>query len=621
MALERFNPIKAALVGAALFSIVSARPVRAKERPPNVVIILTDDQGYADVGCFGAKGLTTPNLDQLAREGRRFTNFHVPQPICTASRAGLITGCYPSRIGFKGALGPNSKIGISDGETTLPQIFKAKGYATGMVGKWHLGDAPQFLPTQRGFDEYFGLPYSHDMWPRHPEFPQSYPPLPLIEGTKVINPDLQPSDLTQLTTMYTERAVSFIDRNKDRPFFLYLAHNLPHVPLFVSDKFKGKSQRGLYGDVIEEIDWSVGEVTKALARNHLDKNTLVIFATDNGPWLSYGDNAGSAYPLREGKHTNWEGGTRVPCIMRWPGKIPAGTVSGDMAMTIDLLPTLAHQLDVPLPKHSIDGVDIWPLMSGQPGARNPHKAYYFYYGNNELQAVTSGDGKWKLILPHTYVTLNGRPGGTGGKPAPYDNRTIERAELYDLVNNENESHDVATQHPDVVERLQRDAENAREELGDGLTHRIGKGVRSPGQVSAPASPQIVGKVLTISCDVTSEALNGVILAQGGSRNGYALHLKDGHPCFSVRHEGRLYSISVPQVVRGRFSLQARLEKEGGLTLSVNGTVVVNGKAQGLFTAQPTDELSIGQDTITAVGDYKAPFPLEGKVENVKVVAK
>ena len=322
-----FNATTAAMAATALLTLPAAQTVRAAEHSPNVVIIYTDDQGYADVGSFGAQGLTTPNLDQLAREGRRFTDFHVAQPICTASRASLLTGCYPNRIGFRGALGPHSKIGINENELTLAQMFKNQGYATGMVGKWHLGDAPQFLPTKRGFDQYYGIPYSHDMWPRHPEFPNAYPPLPLIENTTVINPDLQPDDLTHLTKDYTERAVSFVDANKNKPFFLYLAHNMPHVPLFASAGFKGHSQRGIYGDVIEEIDWSVGQVMDALKRNNLDENTLVIFASDNGPWLSYGTHAGSALPLREGKHTNWEGGTRVPCIMRWPGQIPAGTTS------------------------------------------------------------------------------------------------------------------------------------------------------------------------------------------------------------------------------------------------------------------------------------------------------
>ena len=299
-----------------------------KTSVPNIVLILADDQGYGDVGCFGGKGFATPNLDRLAREGCRFTNFHVAQAVCSASRAALLTGCYPNRIGIHGALGPSARHGIHDEETTIAEVLKQKGYATGMAGKWHLGHHPQFLPVRHGFDEYFGLPYSNDMWPYHPEAkPGTYPPLPLIEGDKVIDAEITPDEQRNLTTWYTERAVKFIERNKDRPFFFYLAHSMPHVPLFVSDKFQGKSQQGLYGDVMMEIDWSVGEVLKTLDKHNLTDNTLVIFTCDNGPWLSYGNHAGSAGPLREGKGTAWEGGTRVPCIMRLPGKIPAGTTS------------------------------------------------------------------------------------------------------------------------------------------------------------------------------------------------------------------------------------------------------------------------------------------------------
>jgi arylsulfatase A len=256
---------------------------------PNFVIIFTDDQGYQDVGCYGSPNIKTPNLDRMARQGMRFTDFYVGQPVCTASRAALLTGCYPNRVGLLGALGPKSMVGISDKESTIAQELKPRGYTTAIFGKWHLGDSPQFLPTRHGFDEYFGLPYSNDMWPNHPVNPKNYPPLPLIQGEHVIG--LMP-DQTQLTTWYTEHALRFIDRNKDRPFFLYVAHNMPHVPLHVSEKFKGKSKRGLYGDVIMEIDWSVGQILAALKTNGLDEKTLVVFTSDNGPWLLYGNHAG-----------------------------------------------------------------------------------------------------------------------------------------------------------------------------------------------------------------------------------------------------------------------------------------------------------------------------------------
>jgi arylsulfatase A-like enzyme len=369
-------------------------------------------------------------------------------------------------------LGPKDTHGISDKEKTLGDILKARGYATAIYGKWHLGHHARFLPKRHGFDDYFGLPYSNDMWPKHPT--DEFPDLPLIEGEKIIgyNPDQ-----TKLTTWYTERAVKFIEKNKDKPFFLYVPHSMPHVPLHVSDKFAGKSKQGLYGDVIMEIDWSVGEILAALKKNGLDEKTLVIYTSDNGPWLSYGNHAGNAAPLREGKHTVWEGGVREPCLMRMPGKIPAGTVCREPVMTIDILPTVAGLAGAEVPKHAIDGHDIWPLMAGTPGAKSPHEALYFYR-DRQLQAVRSG--RWKLHFPHAYFTLDGKPGGKDGKPAKYVEHKTELA-LYDLETDVGETTNVAEKHPEVVRRLEALADKAREELGDSATDRKGKGVRPPGQ--------------------------------------------------------------------------------------------------------------------------------------------
>ncbi len=491
MLVPQMKPVLCLLVVLTVNLVGAAKAPTVK--PPNIVIIFTDDQGYADVGVFGAKGFQTPNLDRMASEGCIFRNFHVAQPVCSASRCALLTGCYPNRLGIHGALGPRSKVGISDGEMTLAQLVKQRGYATAIFGKWHLGDSPQFLPTRHGFDEYFGLPYSNDMWPLHPDLvklppndarrKRGYPDLPMYDGDKIVIPAMTHEDQNQMTTWYTEHAVSFIERHKDQPFLLYVAHNMPHVPLHVSDKFRGKTERGLYGDVIEEIDWSVGQILDALKRNGLDENTWVIFTSDNGPWLSYGNHAGSAYPLREGKGTNWEGGTREPCIMRWPGKIPAGADSWQMFMSIDLFPTIAQLTGAKLPNHPIDGLDVWPLITGQRGAKNPHPAYWFYYEVNQLQAVVSSDGRWKLQLPHTYRTLGGRPGGRDGTPAPYEYRKLEKAELYDLGHDVTESVDVAAQHPNIVKRLEAEAEKARAELGDALTKRKGNGTREPGRLA------------------------------------------------------------------------------------------------------------------------------------------
>lgn len=440
--------------------------------PPNVVLIFADDLGYADVGAFGAAGYATPNIDRLATEGVKFTDFYVAQAVCSASRAALLTGCYSNRVGISGALGPGAKIGLAPAERTLGELFKSHGYATAIFGKWHLGDAANLLPTRQGFDVYFGLPYSNDMWPKHPTA-KNFPPLPLFEMEKIRehNPDQ-----TQLTTWYTERAVQFIEANQKQPFFLYLPHSMPHVPLFVSEKHAGKTERGLFGDVITEIDWSVGQVLATLERLKLDDRTLVIFTSDNGPWLSYGNHAGSAKPLREGKGTSFEGGVRVPAVMRWPGKIPAQTVCREPAMTIDLFPTLAALLDDQTPAdRKLDGRDIRPLIFGEPGAKSPHDALYFYWGDR-LEAVRSG--RWKLHFPHDYRSLVG-PAGQDGLPGGYQQRKIGR-ELFDLETDPGETQDVAAEHAEIVKELDVLANLMREDLGDSATGAKGSGRRPAG---------------------------------------------------------------------------------------------------------------------------------------------
>lgn len=449
-------------------------PAQAAGRLPNVIIIFCDDMGYADIGPFGAEDYTTPNLDRMAREGMVFTDFHVARSVCSPSRAALMTGCYPVRVGVPGNFGPGSKTGLNPDEVTIAEIVKQKGYATAMYGKWHLGHQPKFLPINQGFDEWFGLPYSNDMWPYHPDPRYNFPDLPLMEGTKVLNPAFQPKDQPNLTTWYTERTVKFIEANKDRPFFVYLPHAMPHVPLYVSDKYLGKTERGLYGDVVAEIDWGVGQILEALKRTGVDEHTLVVFTSDNGPWLLYGDHGGSAGPLRAGKGTSFEGGFRVPCVMRWPGKIPAGTPCGELAATIDLLPTIAALVGGQLPDDRIiDGKDIRPLMFAESGAKSPHDVFYYYAGLR-LQAVRSG--KWKLVFPHAYGVPD--PPGVDGKHGQSSRRTIELS-LFDLDSDVGEKTNVVQQHPDIVKRLQEAAEVARVDLGDGP--RKGRHLRPVGQ--------------------------------------------------------------------------------------------------------------------------------------------
>ncbi len=471
------------LAGILVHSCFCFSDARGSEKPPNIIVIFIDDMGYADIGPFGAKPELTPHLNQLASEGRRFSDFYVSQAVCSASRASLLTGCYNVRLGILGALGPGSDTGIHAEEVTLGELCKQQNYATACFGKWHLGHHDQFLPMQNGFDEYFGLPYSNDMWPFHPEVRhlpveqrlKRWPHLPLIDGNQTIVSEVTDKEQTQLTTQYTQHAVSFIDRHADKPFFLYVPHSMVHVPLYVSEKFRGKSGEGLFADVVMEVDWSVGQILDAVKRNKLDENTLVIFTSDNGPWLSYGDHAGSARPLREGKGTMFDGGCRVPCIMRWPGRIPANTTCDQPAMTIDIFPTVAELIGANLPDHVIDGKNIWPLIAGEANAVSPQQAYYFYWGS-ELQAVRSG--QWKLHFPHAYRTLNGRSGGSNGIPVNYENRMISES-LFDLSVDPGEVHDVSREHPDVVQRLQGLANIARADLGDGKQR--GSGVRPAGR--------------------------------------------------------------------------------------------------------------------------------------------
>ncbi len=479
--------MKRFLLAIAAVLAFSAAAVNAQEAPrlPNFVIIFMDDMGYADIGPFGAEGYRTPHLDRMAREGRRFTDFYVTQPYCSASRAALLTGCYGVRVGIHGVLGPRAEFGISPDEMTLAEVCKQKGYATACFGKWHVGHHPKFLPTNHGFDEYFGLPYSNDMWPYHPETaglptsnPRQWPELPLVEGTRIINPKVTDRDQNMLTTWYTERAVKFIDRNKDRPFFLYMPHSMVHVPLHVSDKFAGKSKRGLFGDVVMEVDWSVGEVLNAIRRHGLEKNTLVVFTSDNGPWLRYGTHAGSAKPLREGKGTTFDGGLREPTVMWWPGTIPADSVCKTPLMTIDLLPTLAHLIGARLPDHKIDGKNAWPVIKGEPGAKAPQEAYFFYH-HQQLQAVRMG--RWKLHYPHDYHTLGGKKGGTDGVPVPYEAAKLGLS-LFDMENDPGETTDVKDKHPEIVTAIEKLADRMRADLGDSAKGMDGSGRRSPGQL-------------------------------------------------------------------------------------------------------------------------------------------
>lgn len=429
--------------------------------PPNVVLMFIDDGAYGDYVPFGRPLYPTPGVEQLAKEGTSFLNFYVPQAICSASRAALLSGCYPGRTGVFGAHGPNA-LGLDTAYATIGEMMKAEGYATAAFGKWHIGDQPHTRPQARGFDESGGLMYSNDMWLHHPENPTYWGqhPLRYWENGEIKIDTVQKEDQTMLTTWYTESAVDFIYRNSEQPFFVYVAHSMPHVPLFVSNKFEGKSGTGLYGDVMMEIDWSVGQINQALKDNGVDQNTLFIFiGSDNGPWLSYSDHAGIT-PFREGKGTTFDGGVRNPCVIKYPPTIEGGTFSNNTFSTLDILPTIAHVTGASLPDNPVDGNNIWPLILREPGATNPAKYYPFTNGRN-FQGVITGDGKWKLHLDHPYRTMNF--GGKDGIPGKYMQAQIDTS-LFDMVHDPYEKGNVRDVYPEIAAELLEIADNHYQEF-------------------------------------------------------------------------------------------------------------------------------------------------------------
>lgn len=439
---------------------LSALNAASSRKKPNVVVIFLDDSGWGDFRPFGTPAYATPNVQRLAKEGCMYTNFYVPQAICSASRAALMSGCFPCRTKVFGAHGPNAR-GLDPKYATMGEMLKSAGYATAVFGKWHIGDQPETRPWSRGFDESCGLMYSNDMWEYHPENPKYWGQFPLQfwENGKVKIDRVTPNDQPHLTTWYTEHAVDFIGRHKAEPFFLYVPHSMPHVPLFVSDKFKGKSGKGLYADVMMEVDWSIGEIMKALRDNGVEKDTLVLFTSDNGPWISYGNHAGVT-PYRNAKGTSFDGGTRSACIARYPGHIKAGTRSAKAWCTVDILPTVAHLTGAQLPANPIDGRNVWDLIRGAKGATNPHE-YYAFTTNNKFEVVMTGDGRWKLHLPHSYQSLV--TAGHDGAAGKYEQKQIALS-LFDLQNDPYETTDVLQKYPEIAAKLEKIADRHRAEF-------------------------------------------------------------------------------------------------------------------------------------------------------------
>lgn len=449
-----------------------------KDRLPNIIIIFIDDMGYGDVSPYN-NGITyTPNFQWIADNGVTLTDFYVSQAVCSASRTSLLTGCYSNRLGIHGALFPDSRIGLHPAEITIADMLKVKGYRTKAIGKWHLGSRPEFMPTKHGFDEFYGIPYSNDMWSKNTN--RNFPPLPLFENETIIDTVSEQSWFTQ---KFTEKAVDFISANKAKPFFLYLAHPMPHVPIFASQKFQGKTGKGLYADVIAEIDWSVGEIIKKLKKLKLEENTLLIVASDNGPWLPYGNHAGVTNGLRESKGTSWEGGIRTPCLIYWKGKLAKAMRLNTPVMSIDILPTIAYLTNSKLPEKPIDGVNIWKVLSNDDKEKEfiTERPLFIYYNTNELQAMRWRN--WKLYFPHTYNSMEGITPGNDSKRVPTKPVKLDSLELYDLHTDKGEKVNLAAKFPEIVSQMNAMANEIRKKIGDSLKEIKGTENREPGRIA------------------------------------------------------------------------------------------------------------------------------------------
>jgi arylsulfatase A-like enzyme len=445
----------------------------AEGRAPNIIHIVGDDVGYDDLSCYGAPKIKTPNLDKLASQGMRFTSFYAPAPTCTPTRAALMTGCYPQRVGLQRVLFPNDKLGLSDQEVTIAQLLKNRGYATACIGKWHLGHLPQFLPTNRGFDLYFGIPYPNDHGPERTKSNNQtapFPPIPLYRNKKIVE---QPAKLETLPDRFCEEAIKFITENKDRPFFLHYANIETHTPWFTPERFHDKSGDTAYGDAVVCMDEQVGRIMRTLDKLGLANDTLLVFTSDNGPLWNRGPELEKIYGkygtvdetrphvLRSGKyHARWEGGVRVPMIVRWPGHVPPGKVCDEIAAGFDLFTTFAIAGGAEIPTDRIiDGQDLMPLLTGAT-TESPHDRFYYYRGF-DLYGVRQG--QWKLVLP--------------GKPPPDEEKTL----LFDVQNDPGEKKDLAAERPEIVEKLKALIESMRADLGDDRAGATGKNRRPAGQ--------------------------------------------------------------------------------------------------------------------------------------------
>ncbi len=616
-------------------TLVVPLPAFAVEQRPNVVILFVDDLGYADIGPFGATKQKTPNLDRMAREGMKLTSFYAA-PVCSVSRAQLMTGCYGARVSVPSVYGPGSKQGLNPQERTIAEYLKDQGYVTQIIGKWHLGDQPEFLPTKQGFDHYLGIPYSNDMQKTAKESGKLV--VPLVRDDKVLEL-LTEEDQTRIEERYTEEAVSFIRASKDSPFFLYFPHTAVHTPIHPGKAFQGRSQNGRFGDWVEEVDWSVGRVLDTLRELKLDQNTLVVFTSDNGPWLVKGQDGGSALPLRGGKGSTWEGGVREPSLAWWPGKIAPGSVCDAVAGTIDLLPTCVKLAGGTVPAEPvIDGRDITPLLFGQT-QESQREAHYYFSGWN-LQAVRQGP--WKLAFVPQSDPMS--------KGVVADSKITPR--LYNLDTEIGEQTNLADKHPAIVAKLQGLADKMSAEIGGNkptarrpagevqnpqllypsneasrARKKAAKGkpvaldALKPGDtLGEDAAPQIANSGFTLSCTVETTQSDAILIAHGGSAAGYALHLRGGHVVFMIRYGGgeSFTEIESPGTLSGSTKISASLAKDHTLTLIVNDQVVATAKAPGLIGRQPQEDFCVGHDSANPVAAYTAKGRFEGRISDLKI---
>jgi len=589
---------------------------------PNVVIIFIDDLGYGDIGPFGATKQKTPQLDRMAREGMKLTSFYAA-PVCSVSRAQMMTGCYGVRVSVPGVYGPGNKNGLNPAEFTIAERLKERGYATMCIGKWHLGDAPEFLPMKQGFDHYFGIPYSNDMQRKSTQTGERV--VPLVRDDKVL--ELLTDDAqNRIVERYTDEAVKFIRNNKTKPFFLYFPHTAVHTPIHPGAAFAGKSANGRFGDWVEEVDWSVGRVLDTLRELKLDRHTLVVFTSDNGPWLVKGADGGSAGPLRGGKGSTWEGGVRVPTLAWWPGKIAPGSVCDAVAGTIDMLPTCVAIAGGTVPaKPVIDGRDISPLLFGK--SKQSQREAHYYFSSYNLQAVRQGP--WKLAVTQQKDISDKGP------------------RLYNLDQEIGEQTNLADKHPDIVAKLQAlatkmDAEITanRRPAGEaanpqtlypseggkpnakpkkGKSKRVALDALRPGAVlDSDAAPQVGGKPFTISCVVETTQADAILVAHGGSAVGYALYLKAGRPVFAIRAGSSISEIAAPDAVAGSVRIRAALAADHTMTLTVNDKIAATGKAPGLITRQPQEDFCVGHDNKRPVTNYSAGHLFRGTIDGLRI---